>query len=71
MAVLSKVTPEQIADKFAIELDSLCKKYRCSVGVWLTWRDLESNLDKMRKTPGFDEAEFGLQIRFKDVESKN
>jgi hypothetical protein len=61
---------QEIADKVAKDIDKLQKKYNCSLGVWLTWRDMEGNLSKMRETPGFDEAEFGIQIRFKD-ESEN
>lgn len=59
-----------IADKVAEEIQSIQAKYNCKLGVWLTWRDMEGNLSKMRETPGFDEAEFGIQIRF-DNESKD
>lgn len=57
---------QKIADKVAAEIDKICKKYNCQLGVWLTWRDMEGNLKKMRETTGFDEADFGIQIRFKD-----
>lgn len=59
-----------IADKVAEEIQAIQAKYNCKLGVWLTWRDMEGNLSKMRETPGFDEAEFGIQIRF-DNESED
>ena len=57
---------EKIAEKVAKEIASIEKKHGCKLGVWLTWRDMEGNLSKMRETPGFDEAEFGIQIRFEN-----
>lgn len=57
---------EQIANEVAKEIEKIESKHKCKLGVWLTWRDMEGNLKKMRETPGFDEAEFGIQIRFKD-----
>jgi len=66
MAARSKMSPEDIADNFATEVQALCEKYNCRVGVWLSWRDMEATLKTMRETPGFDEAEFGLQIRIED-----
>lgn len=57
---------EKIADKVAKDIISIEKKYGCKLGVWLTWRDMEGNLSKMRETVGFDEAAFGVQIRFED-----
>lgn len=57
---------KKIAEKVAKEIASIEKKHGCKLGVWLTWRDMECNLSKMRETPGFDEAAFGVQIRFED-----
>jgi len=64
------MTNEQIAEKVAKDIEKISKKYGVEIGVWLTWRDMEANLLKMRQTHGFDEADFGLQIRFKDVKDK-
>ena len=58
--------PNEIADQVTRELDAICKKYNCQLGIWLTWRDILHNLDKMKSTPGFDEAYFGIQIRLPD-----
>jgi hypothetical protein len=65
--VANILTPEQTAERVAKELDKLCRKYKCKVGVWLTWRELYHNFMIMQKTPEFDEAEFGLQIRLEDA----
>jgi hypothetical protein len=67
MVELSNMKPEQIADKVAKEIEKISNKYNVEIGVWLTWRDMEANLSKMREIKGFDEANFGVQIRFKDV----
>ena len=55
--------PEKVADKFAAELDKLCKKYGCEVGVWLSWRDLLHNFEIMKSDSNLNELKFGLQIR--------
>jgi hypothetical protein len=57
---------EEIANKIAADIEMICKKHKCDIGIWLSWRDMEATLEKMRKTPKFDEAHFGLQIRFRD-----
>ncbi len=60
-----------IADEFAKELDALCKKYNCEVGVWLTWRDLLHNLDILKRDPNVNELLFGLQIRIHEPDDKD
>lgn len=60
------MTPEQVANKFSADLDKLCKKYGCEVGVWLSWRDLMHNFEIMRSDPNLNELMFGLQIRIPD-----
>jgi hypothetical protein len=60
---------EKKGNKVAAEIEKICKKYDCQLGVWLTWRDLAHNLQKMQDTPGFDEAQFGLQIRFENKDN--
>ena len=65
------MTPDKIAEKVSKELDKLCKKYNCDVGVWLTWRDLMHNLDQMKARKGFNEAHFGLQIRIHGTDDKD
>lgn len=62
---------EQIAAKVGKEIDRICKKYKCEIGVWLTWRDLLYNFDQVKKTPGVDELKFGLEIRLNVEESEN
>lgn len=63
------MTPEQIADKAAKEIDKICKKYNCEIGVWLSWRDLIHNFDIMKADPKINELNFGLQIRINGSES--
>jgi hypothetical protein len=66
------MTPDKIADKVAKEIDKICQKYNCEIGVWLTWRDLINNFDIMKKNAELNELQFGLQIRLEDgVKDKN
>ena len=58
--------PQQTADKVAKEIDKICKKYNCELGVWLTWRDIIKNFDLMKENPELNELRFGLQIRIPD-----
>ena len=60
------MTPEQIAEKVAVEIDKIEKKYKCQIGVFLTWRDLLHNFELMKKEPELNELKFGLQIRLAD-----
>ena len=57
---------EKIAEKVSKELERICKKYNCEIGVWLTWRDLLHNFDLMKKDTSLNELQFGLQIRLDD-----
>jgi len=57
---------EKKVDQIIKELQKVCTKHGCDLGVWLTWRDLIANFEEMKKNPDFNEAFFGLQIRFKD-----
>ena len=54
---------DKIAEKVSKELERICKKYNCEIGVWLTWRDLLHNFDLMKKDTSLNELQFGLQIR--------
>ena len=68
------MTPEQIAEKVGREIEAICKKHGCEVGVWLSWRDLLHNFEVMKTDPKLNELQFGLQIRIhgndKDKKSK-
>ncbi len=65
------MTPEETAENFANDLDELCKKYGCNVGVWLSWRDMLHNFDIMKQDPKMDELHFGLQIRIHGADDKD
>lgn len=65
-----KLTPEKVAEKVAGEIDKICQKYNCEIGVWLSWRDLLANFEHMKKDPNINELQFGLQIRF-DADDKD
>jgi hypothetical protein len=60
------MTPGGLAEQVAGEIDAICQRYGCEIGVWLTWRDLLHNLEIARTTPGLDVLNFGLQIRIKN-----
>jgi len=55
-----------VAEKVAKEIDKIRQKYKCEIGVWLTWRDLLYNFEVMRKENGLNELHFGLQIRIEN-----
>jgi hypothetical protein len=54
---------QAVADKVSREIERICKKYNCEIGVWLSWRDLMHNFDIMKKDASVNELQFGLQIR--------
>jgi hypothetical protein len=60
------ISPEQKAEAIASQIEKLCKKYNCRIGVWLTWRDLLHNFDIAKKDPKINELEFRLQVRFEN-----
>lgn len=60
------LTPQQIAEEVAAQIEAIEKKYNCQLGVWLTWRDLLHNFDVMKKEPKLNELQFSLQIRLPD-----
>jgi hypothetical protein len=62
---------DKIADKVSKELERICKKYNCEIGVWLTWRDLLHNFDLMKKDNSLNELQFGLQIRLEDANDQS
>ena len=64
------MTNDQKAEKIGKELDRLCKKYDCQIGVWLSWQDILANLDMMKKNQ-LDQLSFGLQIQLKNVSTDN
>ena len=59
-----KMTPEKKAEVIGREVEKLCKKHGCEIGVWLTWRDLLHNFEKAKKDTNINEFHFGLQVRF-------
>jgi len=54
---------EIVAEKVGNEIERICKKYNCEIGVWLNWRDLMFNFDQLKKDPTMNELKFGLEIR--------
>lgn len=68
--VAHTLTPQQIAEKVAAQIQSIEKQYNCQLGVWLTWRDLLHNFDLMKKEPKLNELQFSLQIRLPDAEDE-
>lgn len=63
--------PEKIAESVAKEIDQICAKHKCEIGVWLTWRDLLHNFDAMKADPKINELHFGLQIRIHGTDDKD
>ncbi len=62
------ITKEQelIANEVADTISKIEAKYKCKLGVWLTWRDLIHNFDKIKAEPDLNELHFGLHIRFEN-----
>lgn len=65
------MAPEKIAENVWKEIDNLCKKYNCEIGVWLNWRDLQYNFDQMKNDPKLNELKFGLEVRIHGKEADN
>lgn len=60
------MAPEKIAESVGKEIEKICKKHNCEIGVWLNWRDLQYNFDQMKADPALNELKFGLEIRLPD-----
>jgi hypothetical protein len=63
---VAELSPDQVADKVAEEIQNICIKYKCELGVWLSWIDLLNNFDLMKKDSTINELNFGLQIRLEN-----
>lgn len=59
-----KLTPEEKAEIIGREVEKLCKKHGCQIGVWLNWRDLLHNFEAVKNDQNINELHFGLQVRF-------
>ena len=65
------MTPDKVAENVGKEIDKICKKYGCEIGIWLNWRDLIYNFDQMKNDPKLNELKFGLEIRIHDKETND
>lgn len=63
--------PEKVAESVSREIERICKKHKCEIGVWLSWRDLLHNFDAMKADPNLNELHFGLQIRIHGTNDKD
>jgi len=64
MAKKKKLIPvDQRLNMIEEELRTIESKYNCKLGCWLSWRDLQHNLNLMAKTPDFDIAEFKIDVK--------